>query len=241
MQPLSWHDFWPAAATSLFVPRLVIGAVAIFVLGALFGGFVGGPRPAATPGRAVAVKIVSGCWMAVATLSLAWWLGIPLEETALVPRAPLLSLAFAVGIGAAVAPVIVTGARLQEMRRFYPEMRLTGSDCAGSSRTRWRLAMLAAWLIYLIGYEALFRGLLLPILTRELDLWPGMAVATGLYVLAHHDRPAVESLAAIPTGFVMAAITLTTGSFLAPLLLHWIIAAVNETASASLAVAGSRR
>jgi membrane protease YdiL (CAAX protease family) len=226
MQPLPWVDLWPADPAALFVPRLVISAVAIFVIGGWLGRRAGHP---------VAAKIVAGSWMAAATLALAWRLGIPLDETALVPRAPLVSLALAGGIGIAVAPVIMAAVRLPEMRRFYPELRLPAAVAAGSSQPRWRLAMIGAWLVYLVGYEALFRGLLLPLLTREFGLWPGIAVTTGLYVLAHLDRPTAESLAAIPAGFVMAAITLVTGSFLAALLLHWIISTINETSAAALA------
>jgi len=224
MQPVPWSAFWPVDAPDLFVARLVTGAVAIFVLGGWLGRLVGKP---------IAAKIVAGSWMAAATLALAWRLGIPLAETALVPRAALLSLALATGIGVVVAPVIMVAVRLPEMRRFYPELRLPAA--AGSSQARLRLAMIGAWLVYLVGYEALFRGLLLPVLAREFGLWPGIATTTGLYVLAHLDRPAAESLAAIPAGFVMAVITLVTGSVLASLLLHWVIATVNETSAAALA------
>ena len=224
MQPVPWSELWPVNAPDLFVPRLVTGAVAIFVIGGWLGRLVGKP---------IAAKLVAGSWMAAATLTLAWRLGIPLAETAFVPRAPLLSLALAAGIGVAVAPVIMVAVRLPEMRRFYPELRLPAA--AGSSRARLRLAMIGGWLVYLVGYEALFRGLLVPVLAREFGLWPGIAVATGLYVLAHLDRPSAESLAAIPAGFVMAALTLVTGSFVASLLLHWIISTVNETSAAALA------
>jgi len=71
------------------------------------------------------------------------------------------------------------------------------------------------------------------VLVAAIGIWPGMAVATGLYVLAHLDRPSAETLASIPTGFALALLTLTTGSFLAALLLHWIIATANELAAAA--------
>jgi membrane protease YdiL (CAAX protease family) len=226
MQPLPWIDLWPADPAALFVPRLVISAAAIFVIGGWLGRRAGHP---------VAAKIIAGSWMAAATLALAWRLGIPLDETALVPRSVLLSLVLALGLGAAVAPVVILAVRLPEMRRFYPELRSPVVAAGGSSAVRARLAMIGAWLVYLVGYEALFRGLLLPLFTREFGLWPGIAVTTGLYVLAHLDRPTAESLAAIPAGFVMAAITLVTGSFLASLLLHWIISTINETSAAAIA------
>jgi hypothetical protein len=166
MQPLSWNDLWPVAPADLFVPRLVLSAVAIFVIGGWLGRLAG---------NAITAKLVAGAWMAAATLALAWRLGIPLDETALMPRAPLLSLALAGGIGILIAPVIMVAVRLPEMRRFYPELRLPAAAAAGSSPARLRLAMIGGWLVYLIGYEALFRGLLLP--ARSLHSLPASLTA----------------------------------------------------------------
>jgi membrane protease YdiL (CAAX protease family) len=224
MQPIPWNEFWPPAGDALFVPRLVIGAVAVFVLGSWFGRLVAHP---------LAAKFVAGVWMAAATAGLVVRLDVPLAETALVPRSPALSAGLALGLGLAALPALVAAAWLPEMRQFYPELwpRL------GLTQSRWErgAAVAGAWLVYLIGYEALFRGLLLPLLVAALGLWPGLAIATGLYVLAHLDRPSAETLAAIPAGFVFALITLATGSFLAAVLLHWIIATTSELLAAARA------
>jgi membrane protease YdiL (CAAX protease family) len=231
MEPLAWNDLWPPDANALFVPQLVTAAVTVFVLGEWFGRLAAGGTPAVSPARAVAAKLVGGSWMAVATLGIVGWLGVPLADTAIVPGSVGLSLGLAVAIGLAITPVLVCAGWLPEMRQFYPEMRLAAGTVTAADAWRWRLAMIGSWLVYLVGYEALFRGLLLPLLARELTLWPGIAVTTGLYVLAHLARPSAESLASIPAGFVLAAITLLTGSILAAVVLHWIIASVNETAS----------
>jgi len=226
MQPIPWteiwSELWPPAADDLFVPRLVTGAVALFVVGAWLGRLVAHP---------VAAKLVAGCWMAVGTAALVVRLGVPLADTALVPRSPGLSAGLALGLGLVVMPALLAAVRLPEMRRFYPEIwpRLP----APWTPRRRVAAVAGGWLGYLIGYEALFRGLLLPLLVGAIGIWPGMAIATGLYVLAHLDRPSAETLASIPTGFVFALLTLATGSFLAALLLHWIIATTNELAAAA--------
>jgi membrane protease YdiL (CAAX protease family) len=224
MQPIPWNELWPPAADALFVPRLVIGVVAVFVLGSWFGRLVAHP---------LAAKLVAGVWMAAATAGLVVRLDVPLTETALVPRSPALSAGLALGLGLAALPALVAAAWLPEMRRFYPELW----PGLGPTRGRWErgAAVAGAWLVYLIGYEALFRGLLLPLLVAALGMWPGLAVATGLYVLAHLDRPSAETLAAIPAGFVFALITLATGSFLAAVLLHWIIATTSELVAAARA------
>lgn len=231
MQPLTWNELWPPDAAAVFVPGLVTAAVAVFVLGEWFGRLAAGGTPAVSPARAVAAKLVGGSWMTVAALGIASWLGVPLTDTLLSPRSVGPSLGLAVSIGLAVTPVLMCAGWLPEMRQFYPEMRLVAGTASAAAAWRWRLAMIGSWLVYLVGYEALFRGLLLPLLAGELGLWPGIAVATGLYVLAHLARPAAESLAAIPFGFVLATITLVTGSILAAIVLHWIIASVNETVS----------
>jgi membrane protease YdiL (CAAX protease family) len=238
MQPMPWSDLWPPPAEAVFVTRLVTAAVTIFVLGAWLGRLVSHP---------LAAKVVGGAWMAAATAGLVAWLGVPFTATALPPRNVALSAAVALGLGGLAIPPLVAAVRLPEMRRFYPELwtRLPPC-CPAAARPRppsasmpRRVALVAVgWFVYLLGYEALFRGTLLPLLVASLGAWPGMAVTTGLYVLAHLDRPSAETLAAIPTGFVFAVVTLVTGSFLAALLLHCIIATVNELAAARRAARG---
>lgn len=231
MQPVPWNELWPPDSAALFVPRLVTAAVSVFVLGEWFGRLAAGGSPAVSPPRAVAAKLVAGSWMAAATLGIVGWLGVPFGDTTLVPHSVGLSLGLAVAIGLAVTPVVTCAGWLPEMRHFYPEMRLASEAATAATAWGWRLAMIGSWLVYLVGYEALFRGLLLPLLARELGPWPGIAVATGLYVLAHLARPTAESLASIPAGFGLAAVTLVTGSILSAVVLHWIIASVNETVS----------
>jgi len=226
MQPIPWTEiwsqFWPLAADAMFVPRLVTGVVVLFVVGAWLGRLVAHP---------LAAKLVAGGWMAVGTTGLVARLGVPLTDTALLPRSPTLSAGLALGLGLLAMPLLIAAVRLPEMRRFYPEIwpRLP----ARWTPRRRVAAVAGGWLGYLVGYEAVFRGLLLPLLVAAIGIWPGMAVATGLYVLAHLDRPSAETLASIPTGFVFALLTLATGSFLAALLLHWIIATTNELAAAA--------
>ena len=220
MQPIPWSDLWPPTPDATFVPRLVTAAVTVFVLGAWFG------RLAAQP---IVAKFVAGVWMASAMVAVVAWLGVPVADTAIVPHTVGLSVALAVGLGILVIPGIVAAQRLPEMRRFYPEL---WPHLPATWTWRRRIAVVAAaWLVYLVGYEAVFRGVLLPLLSGALGVWPGVAVTTAVYVLAHLDRPSAETLAAIPTGFVFAVLTLLTGSFLAALLLHGIIAVSNELAA----------
>lgn len=83
--------------------------------------------------------------------------------------------------------------------------------------------------IYLLGYEYLFRGLLLTPLVDAWGVWPGLAVSTGLYALAHLHKGPAELVGSLPMGLVFGLMALYTGSIWAPWALHVAIALVHET------------
>ncbi len=91
------------------------------------------------------------------------------------------------------------------------------------------LGSFGLWAVYLLGYELLFRGLLLFPLAAELGWWPALGLSTGMYVLAHLHKPAAETLGCIPMGFVFGWMALDSGSVLLPWLLHLGIVVVNES------------
>ncbi len=91
------------------------------------------------------------------------------------------------------------------------------------------LASFGLWALYLLGYELLFRGLLLFPLAAELGWWPALGLSTGMYVLAHLHKPAAETLGCIPMGFVFGWMALDSGSVLLPWSLHLAIVVVNES------------
>lgn len=90
------------------------------------------------------------------------------------------------------------------------------------------LGSLAIWAVYLLGYELLFRGLLLFPLEAELGFWPALGLSTAIYTLAHLHKPAPETLGCIPMGFAFGWMALDSGSVLLPWALHVAIVAVNE-------------
>ena len=89
------------------------------------------------------------------------------------------------------------------------------------------------WAGYLLGYECLFRGVLLSGLVEPFGTWPALAMVTGLYTLAHLHKDAAETLSCIPMGFVFGWAALETGSFLGPFVLHLLIATSYERFAAS--------
>ena len=60
-----------------------------------------------------------------------------------------------------------------------------------------------SWIIYLIGYEMLFRGLMFFPLLELLDFWPAAITVTVIYSLSHYPKSLREAIAAIPFGLFL--------------------------------------
>jgi membrane protease YdiL (CAAX protease family) len=88
---------------------------------------------------------------------------------------------------------------------------------------------LAAWAIYLFGYELLFRGFLIFGIAPIVGPWTAIAISTGLYTLAHLEKDFSETAGCVPFGIAMGVLSSWSGSFLAPWLVHFAVAAVAET------------
>ncbi len=88
------------------------------------------------------------------------------------------------------------------------------------------LVLVAAGLAPL-GEEALFRGLLLPALTRRLGLIAGVAISAALFALLHFN--AFAFLPLFTFGLALGAAYWMTGSLLVPILMHAAFNAVNST------------
>lgn len=87
---------------------------------------------------------------------------------------------------------------------------------------------ISGWAIYLLGYEFLFRGLLLFTTTAAFGIAPAILINIGLYSAFHLPNGLKETLAAIPFGFVLCLVSLVSGSFLPAFLLHLSLSASAE-------------
>jgi membrane protease YdiL (CAAX protease family) len=85
-----------------------------------------------------------------------------------------------------------------------------------------------SWLLFLIGYEFLFRGFLLHASLGLLEPVPAIALNCTLYSLAHLYKGPVETLGAIPVGILFCYITLVTGNIWCAVALHTVMALSNE-------------
>ena len=104
----------------------------------------------------------------------------------------------------------------------YPELRITEWS---TKDIVWNAL---SWLLYLMGYEFAFRGLLLFSMIEIAGLPYAIATNTLLYSLAHLHKPLEESWGAIPLGIVLSLTAYHTSSVVIPLLLHTLLALGND-------------
>jgi hypothetical protein len=111
-----------------------------------------------------------------------------------------------------------TGAGTPALRAVYP-LDPTMTDALG------RFAPFALMqLLYYGSWEVLFRGALLLGLAPQLGEDGANAVQTALSVTAHFGRPFLETLLALPAGFVLGKIALRVRSVWYLAVVHWALA-----------------
>jgi membrane protease YdiL (CAAX protease family) len=126
-------------------------------------------------------------------------------------------------LGLLVLPLVALGAR---RGGASPQMRRSrmGPEVI--------VASAGVWALYLLGYEFLFRGVLLVPLAEAWGAWPALAVSGGLYGLAHLHKGRAELIGSLPMGIVFGVMALYTGGIWAPWLLYLAIVLVHENVSA---------
>ena len=123
---------------------------------------------------------------------------------------------------AIATPILLLNARGPRFTEHYPELRVAAWT------PRVRAANAAGWALYLLGYEAFFRGVLLFELSRWAGPWPAVAITTLAYVLVHLPKNAAETVGTLPAGVIFALAALGTGSIWGPLAAHLFIALATE-------------
>jgi membrane protease YdiL (CAAX protease family) len=83
------------------------------------------------------------------------------------------------------------------------------------------------WGIYLLGYEILFRGVLLFGSLQLLDTPAAIVLNIIIYSLSHFPKGFKESIGAIVMGTVVCIATIRTGTIWAAFFIHWIFAATH--------------
>lgn len=121
-----------------------------------------------------------------------------------------------------IIPVVSFTARRAKIYSAYPEIRAS----------RWTGQLLfietVTWALYLLGYEALFRGVLLFGLARLLDPAAAITINVILYSAAHIPKGRTETLAAVPYGIVLCILTLHSGTIWIAFFTHLVNAMVTS-------------
>ncbi|MDM8003580.1 MAG: CPBP family intramembrane metalloprotease [Bacteroidota bacterium] len=139
-----------------------------------------------------------------------------------------------------IIPVVSFTSRKPSVYDAYPEIRAT--NWTG----RLLFAELFTWALYLLGYEVLFRGVLLFGLTRSLGPVPAIIISTLLYSAAHLPKSKTETVASIPFGVVLCILTLYSGSIWIAFIAHMVncitmtLTAINSNPGMSYANTGKK-
>lgn len=116
------------------------------------------------------------------------------------------TLVWTLGFGTFMAWIIGRNAKKPENLAFYPQIR----------SKQWSKKMvrqnLLGWTVYLLGYEALFRGVLFFPLLDQLGLWPAIAINVALYSATHIPKGLKETLGSIPLSIILCLLCAHTGN-----------------------------
>jgi membrane protease YdiL (CAAX protease family) len=85
-----------------------------------------------------------------------------------------------------------------------------------------------SWIVFIIGYEFLFRGFLLFASLEIMNPVPAISLNTAVYAFAHYYKGPGETFGSIPAGILFCYLTLLTGNIWTAVFLHTMMALSNE-------------
>ncbi|MDI1356427.1 MAG: CPBP family intramembrane metalloprotease [bacterium] len=135
------------------------------------------------------------------------------------------SLLYIAIIGVLIVTLNFFASKNQNNLNMYPQMRI-------ASWTKRRIAINSlSWAIYFVGYEFMYRGLLLMICYHSFGFWPALAINLSFYATTHIAKGLTETIATFPYGFILCFATISTGSILVAYTTHLILALSNDFSS----------
>lgn len=78
----------------------------------------------------------------------------------------------------------------------------------------------SGWILYLIAYEFLFRGILLFECYNSFGFWPAIAINIAIYSAIHMVNGKDQAIGALIFGAIACYLTLSQGSLLIPIIMH---------------------
>ena len=107
-------------------------------------------------------------------------------------------------------------------RSLYPQFKLTRWTAS------YKLLSYVTWTLYLMGYEFMFRGILLFGTIEEIGYYPAVILNVFLYAFVHIPKGKKEVLGCFILGPILCAVAVTTHNILIPTALHVSLCLWNE-------------
>lgn len=111
-------------------------------------------------------------------------------------------------------PLGFFGTKQQKSLAIYPQIRINDWT------TQSLFISLFGWVIYLLGYELLFRGFMLLPIADILGFWPAIAISTVLYSATHIPKGIGEAFGALPLGILLGSVCLAADNFWIGFVVH---------------------
>lgn len=114
-------------------------------------------------------------------------------------------------------PLGFFGSKQQKSLAIYPQIRINNWTF------RSVFIGLFGWVIYLLGYEILFRGFLLLPVSDILGFIPALTISSILYSATHLTNGIREAIGSLPLGLILGSVCLVTDSFWIGFFVHIVM------------------
>jgi membrane protease YdiL (CAAX protease family) len=139
-----------------------------------------------------------------------------------IPETTSFTLIWIAGLTAFIVPLVSLSARKPGNLVNYPQIR------ARIWTRRTVLINITGWVLYLFGYEVLFRGVLLFPVAEAIGIWPAIAINIALYSATHIPKGLGETIGAGLLGLVLCILTLQSGTIWIAFIVHVAMALTNS-------------
>ena len=140
---------------------------------------------------------------------------------AIIPGTTLYSIGWILALSILAIPLTYNSARKPKNMINYPQIR------AKIWNRNTVIINAITWVVYLAGYEFMFRGILLFPIADSMGAWPAIAINIAMYSATHIPKGLEETIGAILLGLVLCILTLVSGTIWIALFVHIIVAWTN--------------
>lgn len=134
-------------------------------------------------------------------------------------------------MAAAVAVLLLAGEK--NFLQYYPMFAKRMPPLPGGGFAGWFVLLEAGYLLYFVGWEFFFRGLLIFPLREKLG---SAAALVGVlpFAIMHAGKPVPEALGSIAAAWMLGVLALRTGSFWICAVLHFLVAFLMDLGAAAV-------